>query len=75
MDEHHADADVWSPRQDHEDAAAPWTHAHLPFAGEEAAEGRVTSESPPGMASVPALDGDCCLVHLLNEPSQKRDKK
>lgn len=63
-----------TPRQDHDDAAL-WTHAHLSFAGEEAAEGCVASESPPCMAPVPALDGDCCLVHLLNEPAEKGSQR
>lgn len=51
------------------------THAHLSFASKEAAEGCMASKSPPGVAPVPALDGDCCLVHLLNEPSQKGRQK
>lgn len=50
------------------------TLGYLLFAGEEAPKSCVAGKSSPGMASVPALNGDCCLVHLLNKPSQRGKK-
>lgn len=50
----------------------PVDRRYLFFTGEDAFEGCLVSMSTLGMPSVPALDGDCCLVHLLNKPSNKK---
>lgn len=44
------------------------TDGYLSFTGEDAFESRLVSVLSLGMVSVPALDGEGCLVHLLNEP-------
>lgn len=42
---------------------------YLSFTGKDVFECCLVSVVSLGMASVPALDGECCLVHLLNKPS------
>lgn len=49
--------------------SSPWKDGYLSFTGQDAFEGCLTGRLFLSVASVPALDGDCCLVHLLNEPS------
>lgn len=44
------------------------TDGYLSFIGEDAFESRLVSVLSLGMVSVPALDSEGCLVHLLNEP-------
>lgn len=44
------------------------TGGYLSFTGEDASEGCVVRVLSLGVPSVPALDDDCCLVHLLDEP-------
>lgn len=43
----------------------------LSFIGKDASERSLACVLLPSMASVPALDSDCCLVHLLNEPFRR----
>lgn len=44
------------------------TDGYLSFIGKDAFESRLVSVLSLGMVSVPALDSEGCLVHLLNEP-------
>lgn len=44
---------------------------YLSFIGKDAFEHSLARVLPLDMASVPALDSDCCLVHLLNEPFKR----
>lgn len=49
--------------------SSPGEDGYLSFTGQDAFEGRLIRQLFLGVASVPALDGDRGLVHLLNEPS------
>lgn len=49
--------------------SSPGTDGYLSFTGKDAFKGRLVRVLSLGVASVPALDGDRCLVHLLNKPS------
>lgn len=49
-----------------------WTRGYLFFTSEDAFEGGLVEAQSFGVTSVPTLDRNCRLVHLLNKPSHAK---